>query len=103
MASDLSAVEIVATQSGIELTVKVVPGASQTRVAGAWGSALKVAAAAPPEGGKANAAVLKLLADVFGVRRADVSLASGHSRPVKRIVVAGLTVEAARARLAGSQ
>ncbi len=102
MASDVSAIEIVGHRGGIELTVKVVPGASRTKVVGVWGSALKIAIAAPPEGGKANAAVTKLLAAVFGVRKADVSILSGHTTPLKRIGLAGITVAAARAHLAKS-
>jgi uncharacterized protein (TIGR00251 family) len=99
MASDLSAAKIVGRSGGIELAVKVVPGASRTKVVGVWGTALKIAVAAPPEGGKANAAVTKLLATVFGVRKAAVSILSGHATPLKRIGLAGLTVAAARARL----
>ena len=47
--------------------MKVVPGASRTRLAGQLGDALKVAVAAPPEAGKANAALIELLAQVFAV------------------------------------
>jgi uncharacterized protein (TIGR00251 family) len=100
MADDLGAVELVARPGGIELTVKVAAGASQTRLVGSWGTALKVAVAAPAEAGKANAAVVKLLADIFGVKKAAVSVLSGQTNPVKRIAVAGLTSAEARARLA---
>lgn len=100
MADALDAVELTPRPAGIEFTVKVVPGASQTRVGGAWGTALKLAVAAPAEGGKANAAIVKLLAAVFGVKKADVSILGGHSAPLKTIAVAGLTVAQARARLA---
>jgi hypothetical protein len=92
-------IEIVARPGGIELTVKVVPGASRTKVAGPLGTALKLAIAAPPEGGKANAAVIKLLADLFGVKRTDVAIISGQTQPVKRIAIAGLTPAIARQRL----
>ena len=100
MADALDAVEITPRPAGIELTVKVVPGASQTRVVGVWGSALKLAVAAPAEGGKANAAIVKLLAAVLGVKKADVSILAGHAAPLKKIAVAGLTVAQARAHLA---
>ena len=100
MADDLGTVELAARAGGIELTVKVAAGASRTRLVGAWSTALKVAVAAPAEGGKANAAVVKLLADIFGVRKADVSVLSGQTNPVKRVAIAGITVTEARARLA---
>lgn len=99
MTGDVGEVEIVARPGGFEMTVKVVPGASRTKVVGVWGTALKVAVTAPPEGGKANAAVAKLLALVLGVRKADVAIISGQTQPVKRITVSGLMVAQARERL----
>lgn len=99
MAPDASDAEIRPFPGGIELSLKVVPGASRTRVAGVLGTALKVAVAAPPEGGKANAAVIRLLADVLGVSKSDVEIVSGHGQPLKRVTVRGLTTAEARARL----
>ena len=60
MSAETDAVELVERAGGVELSVKVVPGASRTKVAGVWGVALRIAVAAPPEAGKANAAVVKL-------------------------------------------
>jgi len=85
---------------GLELTVKVVPGASRTKVAGVWDTALKVAVSAPPEGGKANAAVVKLLAQVFGVKKGNVTLIAGTTQPVKRFAITDITPQDARQRLA---
>ena len=99
MAPDEADVEIRATPGGIELPLKVVPGASRTRVAGVLGTALKVAVAAPPEGGKANAAVIRLLAEVLGVSKSDIEIVSGHGQPLKRVAVRGLTAAEARTRL----
>jgi uncharacterized protein (TIGR00251 family) len=98
--SAADALAITERAGGIELRVKVVPGASRTGISGYWGSALKLAVAAPPEGGRANQAVCGLLAELFGVRNADVTIAAGGTRPLKRIRIAGLTAAAARARLA---
>ncbi len=96
MNSEFDDVEIVRGAGRIELSVKVVPGASRTRLAGAWGTALKVTVAAPPEGGRANAAVVELLASVFGVKKADVAILSGHSQPLKRVGVSGVTAAQAQ-------
>ena len=43
-----------ASGDGTRVRVKVVPGASRTKVVGVLGDRLKVAVAAPPEGGKAG-------------------------------------------------
>ena len=53
---------------------------------GAW----KVRVSAPPENGRANDAVLKLLADRVGLPRRAVSLVSGHSGREKVVQVDGL-------------
>ncbi len=50
----------------ITLKVKVVPGASRTQLSGWLGDMLKVRVSAPPEKGKANAAVEALLARDVG-------------------------------------
>jgi len=102
MIRGLTDVEITPSAAGIELTVKVVPGASQTKVVGAWGTALKVAVSAPPEGGRANVAVVKLLAAAFDVPKTRVTILRGHTQAVKRVAVAGLTPQQALQRLTES-
>jgi hypothetical protein len=99
MGTESSDLPITERQGGIEFRVKVVPGASRSRLAGQLGEALKVAVAAPPEAGKANAALIDLLAQVLRVKRADVAVVSGRGSPLKRVAVAGVTVREARARL----
>lgn len=68
----------------VELTVHAQPGAGRTQVVGRHGDALKVRVAAPPEQGKANDALVTVLADAFGVAASGVSLVSGTSSRVKR-------------------
>ncbi len=76
---------------GVEIAVKVVPGSSRDRVAGLLGEAVKIAVAAPPEKGKANQAVIDVLARALGVRRNAVQIRSGHTQPRKTLAVTGLT------------
>ena len=99
MADDFDTLEIAAAAGGAELTVKVVPGASRTKIAGVWGHALKLAVSAPPEGGKANKAVVALLAAALGVKTANVEIVSGHTQPVKCVVVRGVSAVEMRLRL----
>jgi len=82
----------------VRLTVRVQPGARRAAPAGSWNGLLKLAVTAPPEGGRANAAVLALAAELFGLRPSAVTLVRGHSARTKVLRLA-LAPAAARARL----
>src|SRR5688500_4656417 len=84
---------------GVRFAVKVVPGAKRERIVGPHGGALKVMVSQPPQGGAANRAVCRVLAEVLGVQGRDVEIVQGQSGPWKGVRVARLTVEQARARL----
>ncbi len=75
----------------MEIHVKVVPGSSRDQIVGRLGDALKIKVAAPPEGGKANEAVCSLLAQALGLSRGQVRIAAGHSRPLKRLEISGVS------------
>lgn len=75
------------TPRGLELRLKVVPGASRSQIAGLLGDRLKVRIAAPPEAGKANRAVLDLLADWLGTT--ELTLIAGQTHAEKTVLVAG--------------
>ena len=83
--------KLIAKENAVLLSVKVVPGASRTRYMGVHGGAVRVAVAAPPEKGKANQAVIALLADLLSVKKRDVTVVSGHAAPLKTIRIAGIT------------
>jgi len=74
----------------VVLRVHVQPGAGRAAVSGRHGDALKVRVAAPPEGGKANEACARFLAQLFGVAPSRVSLVSGPASRSKRFRVAGV-------------
>jgi uncharacterized protein (TIGR00251 family) len=84
------------------LALKVVPGASRTRLVGRLGDRWKVAVAAPPEGGAANEEACACLAHVLRVRPSDVSVVRGTSSPLKTIAVRGLSSADADATLAAA-
>ncbi len=86
------------SSSSCVLRLKVVPGARRSELAGVLGDRLKVRVAAPPEEGKANLAVVSLLASMLSVGARAVEVASGHSQPQKLLRV-GLAADVAAARL----
>lgn len=72
------------------LEVKVVPGSSRTEVAGWLGESLKVRVAAPPEKGKANQAVIRLLSELLALPVASFTIVSGASSQRKFIAIEGI-------------
>lgn len=81
------------------LKVRVTPGARLSRVLGPHGDAVKVAIAAPPEGGRANAALRAFLAERLGLKLSAVRVLRGASSRDKRIGVEGLDLDGALRRL----
>lgn len=84
----------VAGPDGVRVRVRLTPRGGVDRievvVAGADGRALlKARVAAPAEGGKANAALVRLLADTAGVAPSRVSLVGGAKDRVKTVLIAG--------------
>ncbi|TVQ64691.1 MAG: DUF167 domain-containing protein [Phycisphaerales bacterium] len=79
----------------ILLRVKAVPGARRDAIAGPLGDRLKVRVSAPPEGGRANAAICAMVAAALGVRQRDVEVVSGRSAPEKSLRVRGAPADAA--------
>lgn len=69
------------------LSLHVQPGAKRTEVAGVHGEALKIRLAAPAVDGKANEALLRFLADAFGVPTRCVTLMRGASARSKLVCV----------------
>ena len=84
----------------VKLAVRVQPGARRSGLlerlaSGEW----KLAVTAPPEDGRANEAVVELLAELLAVKRHQVSVVRGHSSRQKQVEVAGLESDAAESRL----
>ncbi len=74
----------------LKVRVKAVPGASRDSFAGMLGDRVKVRISAPPEGGKANRAIIKLFAKSLGIKAAQVSIISGATNPEKIIEIIGV-------------
>lgn len=78
------------TRDGVVITLHIQPGAKRTELVGLHGDALKIRLAAPPVDGKANAALLAFLAEVFKVSKREVELISGDTSRSKRVRVNGV-------------
>ena len=82
------------------IAVRVQPGARKEGLVG-WtdDGALRLKVAAPPEGGRANRAVVDLLASLLGVPRRQVVVVRGASSRSKLIRVEGLDEPTVSGRL----
>lgn len=81
---------------GCELWVQVVPNASRTACAGLHDGALRVRLAAPPLEGRANAVLLKWLADALDLPRRAVRLTAGDTARRKRLHIDAAASDVAR-------
>jgi len=88
-----------AVPGGCELLVLVQPRASRTKVVGEHDGRVKIALAAPPVDGEANAALIEFLAELLGIRKAQVELLDGQTGRRKRLRLGGVSAEVAVARL----
>ena len=62
----------------------------------------KVRVSAPPEDGKANAAVIRLLAATLAVSERDVAIVSGHASRDKTVALTGIDGAEIERRLAAA-
>lgn len=81
------------------LRLRVSSGAGRSAVVGRLGPAWKLRVAASPERGRANDAIVTLLAETLGLPRPDVRLVAGGSARDKVVEVTGLSVDEAERRL----
>ena len=86
-------------RDGALLSVRVQPRARQSAVEGWRGEALAVRVTAPPADGRANRAVIDLLADTFDLPASAIALVSGARGRDKLFRVGTLTLDDLRARL----
>lgn len=80
---------------GVMITVRIVPRANKTGIAGELGEALKIRLQAPPVEGKANKALIEFLAGLLACSRSAISIESGDKGRNKMIFISGIS--AARA------
>jgi uncharacterized protein (TIGR00251 family) len=85
------------------LRVRVLPGSRQAGVVGRHGDAWKVRVTAAPERGRANQALVRLLAAELGVSSRDVAVVSGTLTRDKVVEVRGVSADEAERRLAAGK
>jgi len=87
-------------ETSTRLNLRVSPGAARSAVVGRHGAGWKLRVAAPPEDGKANDAVVRLLAETLAMSVRDIRIVSGGSSRDKTVALAGMRLEEIERRLA---
>jgi uncharacterized protein len=82
----------------VRITVRATPRSGRDSIEAGAGGVLLVRVTAPPDDGKANAAVCKVVAEALGVPKTAVSVVRGHTARTKTLEVRGAS-EADVARL----
>ncbi|HJS08308.1 MAG TPA: DUF167 domain-containing protein [Pirellulales bacterium] len=95
-------IEIEPHSEGVTLSVRAQTRAAANAVRGEVNGALKVSVTQVAEKGKANQAVIEVLAEALGLRRSQVRLISGPTSTQKRFLIRGVTSEQLQQKLAAA-
>lgn len=89
------------TQHSALVRVRVTPRSGRDALAGWLDGVLRVRLAAAPVDGRANEALVRLLADAAGLPASRVQIVTGQRGREKRVSFEGLDIETLVARLGG--
>jgi hypothetical protein len=84
------------------ITVRVSPGAARDEITGIKDGVWQIKVKAPPEAGKANYALLRLLGKALKLKSSDLDIVRGHTSRHKRVAVIGLSEAEVSERLSSS-
>lgn len=76
----------------IEIEIKVQPKASRNRIEKVEEGRLKIRVTVPPEGGKANRAVIEILSKALKVPKSKIRIKRGESSRIKTVEIEGCSL-----------
>lgn len=91
--------EIKQVGGAVVIDVKVVAGSSRTQISSSLGGSLKVNVAAAAEKGKANKALVALLAKIIGCGKSAISITAGQHHPRKQLTIVGVSAKELREKI----
>lgn len=92
-------IQLELTDGGVILPVAARPGAKKNGVTGTHDGALKVSVTQVPEKGKANGALIQVLAKALGLKKSQVQLVSGQTSTRKKFQISGVDCATLRERI----
>ncbi|HEU4401754.1 MAG TPA: DUF167 domain-containing protein [Candidatus Polarisedimenticolia bacterium] len=96
---ETAGLDLIETEGGCRILLRVNPAGHRDRIAGPYGSRLRVTVAAAPERGRANDSVIRLLASALGLPPSRLWLVSGARSQDKVVQVDGCSAADLRRRL----
>ncbi|HMF63688.1 MAG TPA: DUF167 domain-containing protein [Edaphobacter sp.] len=90
-------------EDGCTVSVRVHPGARKNGVSGVHAGAVKISLTTPPLDGRANEALIAVVAELLRIPRARVSLVSGMTSRTKVLRITGKSADEVRAALSPVQ
>ena len=76
-----------------DIKIKLLPRSSRNQIIGKEGDLYKVKVTSPPLDGKANKALVQLLAKTLGISKGKIEIISGESSRLKTVRIHGLSEE----------
>lgn len=92
-------IELQPHDDGVILPIRALPGSKKNEIRGVQQGALKVSVTAAPEDGKANKAIIELLAKKLTLRKSQLEIISGHTHRQKRMLVGEIEQDQLQAKL----
>jgi uncharacterized protein (TIGR00251 family) len=86
-------VDLRSRAEGVLLPIRAQAGARADALRGVQNGSLKVAVTQAAEKGKANKAILAVLAKELRLRRSQLQIVMGHTAPQKLVLVCGLSLD----------
>ncbi len=87
------------TDEGVEVAIRAIPGSSVTKITGIRQGAVVIKVTTPPEKGKANLTISKVLSVTLGIPKSRILLIRGERNRDKIFLLSAVTPEEAREAL----
>ena len=95
-------IELEPHAEGFVLPVRAHAGAKRSEIRDVHAGALRVSVTQAPEKGKANKAIVALLAEALGLKKSQLELLAGETSPQKKFLVRGTARDDLAARIAAA-
>src|SRR5436305_11444994 len=95
-------IELMDHSDGVVLPVKAQPGGRKNAIRGEQAGALKVSVTQVAEKGKANAALVEVLAKALRLKRSQIELIAGEMQSQKRFLIRGVSSNDLKTRIAAA-